>query len=134
MVQNTEGHYYYAVGKRKNAVAVVRLYTDSGPIIVNGKPMEEVFPWDAWQQTVNEPFIASETVGQFRIVAKVKGGGIVAQAGALRHGIARAIQIAVPSLRAPLKKAGLLTRDAREKERKKYGLARARKAKQWTKR
>jgi small subunit ribosomal protein S9 len=134
MVQNTEGHYYYAVGKRKNAVAVVRLYTDSGPIIVNGKPMEEVFPWDAWQQTVNEPFVASETVGQFRIVAKVKGGGIVAQAGALRHGIARAIQIAVPSLRAPLKKAGLLTRDAREKERKKYGLARARKAKQWTKR
>jgi len=71
MVQNTEGHYYYAVGKRKNAVAVVRLYTDSGPIIVNGKPMEEAFPWDSWQQTVNEPFIATETVGQFRIVAKV---------------------------------------------------------------
>jgi small subunit ribosomal protein S9 len=134
MVQNTEGHYYYAVGKRKNAVAVVRLYTDSGPIIVNGKLMEEAFPWYSWQQTVNEPFVATETVGQFRIIAKVKGGGVVAQAGALRHGIARAIQIAIPSLRAPLKKAGLLTRDAREKERKKYGLARARKAKQWTKR
>ena len=134
MVQNTEEHYYYAVGKRKNAVAQIRLYTDGGPVIVNGKPMEEVFPWDAWQQLINEPFVVTESVGQFRIVAKVKGGGIVAQAGALRHGIARAIQIAIPDLRSPLKKAGLLTRDAREKERKKYGLARARKAKQWTKR
>ncbi|MCH7800444.1 MAG: 30S ribosomal protein S9 [Chloroflexi bacterium] len=134
MVQNTEEHYYYAVGKRKNAVAQIRLYTDGGPVIVNGKPMEEVFPWYAWQQLINEPFVVTESVGQFRIVAKVKGGGIVAQAGALRHGIARAIQIAIPDLRSPLKKAGLLTRDAREKERKKYGLARARKAKQWTKR
>ena len=132
--QNSEDHYYYAVGKRKNAVAQVRLYTDSGPIIVNGKPMEEAFPWETWQQTINEPFVTTETVGQFRVVAKVKGGGVVAQAGALRHGIARAIQTAIPTLRTPLKRAGLLTRDAREKERKKYGLARDRKAKQWTKR
>lgn len=134
MVNNNEGHYYYAVGKRKNAVAQVRLYTDSGPVIVNGKPMEEAFPWDSWQKLINQPFVVTESMGQFRIVAKVKGGGVVAQAGALRHGIARAIQIAVPNLRSPLKKAGLLTRDAREKERKKYGLKRARKAQQYTKR
>lgn len=134
MVHSNEGNYYYAVGKRKNAVAQVRLYTDSGPVIVNGKTMEEFFPWDSWQQTVNEPFVVTDSQNQFRVVAKVKGGGVVSQAGALRHGIARAIQTAVPGLRTPLKRAGLLTRDSREKERKKYGLARARKAKQWTKR
>ena len=134
MVQNTEEHYYYAVGKRKNAVAQVRLYTDGGPIIVNGKPMEEAFPWDTWQQTINEPFAATETQGQFRIVAKVKGGGIVAQAGALRHGIARALILFDPELRPTLKKAGYLRRDSRIKERKKPGLKRARRAPQWAKR
>ncbi|CAI8007277.1 30S ribosomal protein S9, partial [Geodia barretti] len=80
------------------------------------------------------PFDVTNAHGQFRIVAKIRGGGVVSQAGALRHGIARALQVADPALRRPLKRAGLLTRDAREKERKKYGLARARKAKQWTKR
>ena len=134
MAQENEQQYFYAVGKRKNAVAQVRLYTDSGPVLVNGKPVEEAFPWASWQQLINEPFVATDSQGKFRVVAKVQGGGVVSQAGALRHGIARAIQTAVPSLRSPLKKAGLLTRDAREKERKKYGLARARKAKQWTKR
>jgi len=110
------------------------LYADRGPIIVNGKPMEEVFPWSTWQQYVNEPFVVSSTSGQFRVVAKVHGGGVVGQAGALRHGISRAMIEADPNLRPVLKKAGLLTRDAREKERKKYGLKRARKAKQYTKR
>ena len=126
--------YYYAVGKRKTSVAQVRLYTDSGADQVNGKPLEEVFPWDSWQQLISEPFDATDSYGQFRVVAKIQGGGVVSQAGALRHGISRALQIADPSMRRPLKRAGLLTRDAREKERKKYGLARARKAKQWTKR
>jgi small subunit ribosomal protein S9 len=133
MVQDQQ-HYYYAMGKRKTSVAQVRLYTDTGINQVNGKPLEEVFPWDSWQQLIQQPFDVTNAHGQFRIVAKIRGGGVVSQAGALRHGIARALQVADPALRRPLKRAGLLTRDAREKERKKYGLARARKAKQWTKR
>ena len=133
MVQQAQ-HYYYAIGKRKTSVAQVRLYTDSGANLVNGKPLEEFFPWDSWQQLISQPMDVTNTHGNFRIVAKVRGGGVVSQAGALRHGIARALQVADPSLRSSLKRAGLLTRDAREKERKKYGLARARKAKQWTKR
>ena len=134
MVQQSQQYYYYAIGKRKSSVAQVRLYTDSGANQVNGRPLEEVFPWESWQQLINQPLDVTGSHGQFRIVAKIRGGGVVSQAGALRHGIARALQIADPSLRTPLKRAGLLTRDAREKERKKYGLARARKAKQWTKR
>ena len=131
---NQEQHYYYATGRRKTAVARVRLYMDSGPILVNGRPFEEAFPWESWQQHVTEPFRATDNVGKFRVAAKVTGGGVLGQAGALRHGIARALIVADPNLRPPLKKAGLLTRDSREKERKKYGLKRARKAKQYTKR
>lgn len=133
-MQERQQHYYYAVGKRKTSVAQVRLYTDGGADVVNGRPLEEMFPWDSWRQLIGEPFEVTGASGQFRVVAKIRGGGVVSQAGALRHGISRALQIADPSLRTPLKRAGLLTRDAREKERKKYGLARARKAKQWTKR
>lgn len=133
-MSSQEQHYYYATGRRKTSVAGVRLYMDSGPIIVNGKPMEEAFPWKSWQQTVTEPFRVTNSLDQFRVVAKVSGGGVVGQAGALGHGISRALVVADPSLRPPLKKAGLLTRDAREKERKKPGLKRARKAKQYTKR
>jgi len=131
---STEQRYYYATGKRKTSVARVRLYTDSGPIVVNGVPLEEAFPWASWQQLVTEPFRVVNGVDQFRVVAKVTGGGIVSQAGALRHGISRALAESDLNLRPPLKKAGLLTRDAREKESKKYGLKRARKAKQYTKR
>ena len=126
--------YYYGTGRRKTSVARVRLYMESGPIVVNGKPIEEVFGWDAWQKLIGEPFKVTDTGSQFRVVAKVSGGGIVGQAGALRHGIARALIVADPTLRPTLKKAGLLTRDSREKERKKPGLKRARKAKQYTKR
>ena len=129
-----EQHYYYATGRRKTSVARVRLYTDSGPIVVNGRPFEEVFPWEAWQNPISEPFKVADVIGQFRVVAKVTGGGVVGQAGALRHGISRALALADPNLRPALKKAGFLTRDAREKESKKYGLKRARKAPQWTKR
>ena len=131
---NQDQHYYYATGRRKTSIARVRLYMDSGPIVVNGKPMEEAFPWDSWQQAVTEPFRITGSTGQFRVVAKIIGGGVVSQAGALRHGISRAMVEADPNLRLPLKKAGLLTRDSREKERKKYGLKRARKAQQYTKR
>lgn len=129
-----EQHYYYATGRRKTAIAQVRVYMESGPIVINGKPIEEFFPWDSWQKLVMQPFQVTDSVGQFRVVAKVKGGGTVSQAGAMRHGISRALTVADPNLRTPLKRAGLLTRDAREKERKKYGLKRARKAQQYTKR
>ena len=130
----TQQQYYYATGRRKNAIARVRLYMQKGPVVVNGKPIEEAFPWENWQRVINEPFRTSDTQGRFRVVAKVSGGGITGQAGAIRHGIARALQIADPNLRTPLKRAGLLTRDPRVKERRKYGLKKPRKAKQFTKR
>ena len=130
----TQQQYYYATGRRKNAIARVRLYMEKGPVVVNGKPIEEAFPWENWQRVINEPFRTSDTQGRFRVVAKVSGGGITGQAGAIRHGIARALQIAAPNLSTPLKRAGLLTRDPRVKERRKYGLKKARKAKQFTKR
>ena len=126
--------YYYGTGRRKRSVARVRLYMERGPIIVNGKPMEEAFGWPSWQDLIMQPFMVTETQGQFRVVAKINGGGTVGQAGALRHGIARALLEADPNLRPRLKKAGLLTRDSREKESKKYGLKRARKAEQYSKR
>ena len=129
-----EQQYYYATGKRKTAVARVRLYRDRGPVVVNGKPIEEAFPWPAWQQLVYLPFVVTNSANQFRVVAKISGGGQVSQADALKHGISRALCEADPNLRLALKRAGLLTRDSREKERKKYGLKRARKAKQYTKR
>ncbi len=129
-----EQNYYYGTGRRKTSVARVRVYMENGPVIINGKPMEDVFNWNAWQDAIMEPLKITETAGQFRVVAKVSGGGVVSQAGALKHGISRALIVADPSLRAPLKKAGLLTRDAREKESKKYGLKRARKAEQYSKR
>ncbi len=110
------------------------MFMETGPIVVNGKPMEEAFPWDTWQSHIMEPFKVTNTGNQFRVVAKVTGGGVVGQAGALRHGISRALIVADPNLRPTLKRAGLLTRDSREKESKKYGLKRARKAKQFTKR
>ncbi len=131
---NQHERYHYGKGKRKRCVAGVRLYAGGGPIIVNGKPVEEVLPWESWQVLINEPFKVTNTVGQYRVSAKVTGGGVVGQAGALRHGISRALLEANPDLRIPLKRAGLLTRDSREKESKKYGLKRARKAKQFTKR
>ena len=130
----TQEQYYYAVGRRKTSVANVRLYMDKGPLIVNGKSMEDVFPFSTWQQTITDPLRLTNRLGQIRMIAKVTGGGVVSQAGALRHGISRALQSSNPSFRPALKKAGFLTRDSREKESKKYGLKRARKAKQWTKR
>ena len=130
----TQLQYYYGTGKRKTSIARVKLYMENGPVLVNGKPMEEIFGWYCWKTLINEPFNITNTNGQFRVVAKITGGGVVSQAGALRHGISRALIVADPNLRQSLKKAGLLTRDAREKERKKYGLKRARKAEQYSKR
>ncbi len=130
----TNENYYYATGRRKAAVARVRLFMEAGPIVVNGKPIEEAFPWDNWRREIMEPFRITHSGGQFRVIAKVSGGGVTGQAGALRHGISRALIEADPTLRAPLKRAGLLTRDPRVKERRKYGLKKARKAQQYTKR
>jgi small subunit ribosomal protein S9 len=131
----TQTPYIYSTGKRKSAIAKVRLYPDDGTaIIVNGKPMEEYFNWLPWQATIREAFVTSDTVGRFRVMAQVIGGGVNAQAEAIRHGIARALVISDPALKPPLRRAGFITRDARVKESKKYGLKRARRAPQYTKR
>ena len=136
MVQTeTQQQYFYGTGKRKTAIAKVRLYPDdTGQVLVNGKPMQEYFNWEPWQVTINEPFQATNTSRQFRVVAWVQGGGVRAQADAIRHGISRALVVYDESLRQPLRSHGLMTRDSRIKESKKYGLKRARRAPQYTKR
>ena len=136
MVQmETQQQYYYGTGKRKTAIAKVRLYLDDGgPVLVNGKTMEEYFNWEPWQNTITEPFRVSDTRGRFRVIVKVIGGGVNAQAQAIRHGIARALTVFDPTLKPTLRRYGLITRDARIKESKKYGLKRARRAPQYTKR
>ena len=136
MVQTaTEQEYYYGTGKRKTSIAKVRLYLGNGNIIrVNDKPLEEAFPWFIWQITVKEPLEVTNSLGRFHVMAQVKGGGISSQSQAVRHGIARALVAFDESLKTPLRRHGLLTRDSRIKERKKYGLKRARRAPQYTKR
>ena len=136
MVQlDTQQQYFYGTGKRKTAIAKVRLYLDDGgPILVNGKTMDEYFNWEPWQNTVTEPFRVSDTRGRFRVIVKVIGGGVNAQAEAIRHGIARALTVFDPALKPTLRRHGLITRDSRIKESKKYGLKRARRAPQYTKR
>ena len=135
MVQDAQSKYFYGTGKRKTAIARVRLYADDpGTVIVNGKPMEEYFNWSPWQTTIAEAFTVTETNNKFRVVAKVTGGGVNAQAEAIRHGIARALVVFDESLKLPLRRNGLMTRDSRIKESKKYGLKRARRAPQYTKR
>jgi small subunit ribosomal protein S9 len=126
--------YIYALGKRKTAVAQVRLYPGGNTFTINDKPFETVFPWEPWRVRVLEPFRVTQTLGRFAVVAKVQGGGVSAWADALRHGIARALALADPSLKPLLRQHGLLTRDPRVKERKKYGLKRARRAPQYSKR
>ncbi len=121
-------------GRRKTSVARVRVVAGSGTFRLNGRGLQDYFPVDTLQAIVTEPFRVTETEGEFDVVASLHGGGVTGQAGALRHGIARALEAEDPQWRAPLKKAGLLTRDAREKERKKYGLKKARKAPQYSKR
>jgi small subunit ribosomal protein S9 len=127
--------YFYGLGRRKCAIAQVRLYPNgNGAIVVNGKPMEEYFGRPFVQRQLMEPFYATDTVGKFNVTVKVEGGGISGWAGAVKLGVARALLNVDENLRTPLRRAGLLTRDPRVKERKKYGLKRARKAPQYTKR
>lgn len=132
MSSDASAPYYVGVGRRKEAVARIRLYSGERGIVVNGRPFDDYFPRILHQNVVQEPL---DLVGaNFRVSAKVIGGGISGQADAIRHGVARALVNANDQYRATLRKAGLLTRDARVKERKKYGLKRARKAPQYTKR
>jgi small subunit ribosomal protein S9 len=126
--------YLFAVGKRKTAIARIRLYRKgNGQIVINGKSYKEYFPTPSWQSCVLQPLnVTGFATGDFSI--KVSGGGVQSQAESIRHGIARALLLHDPQMRKVLKPAGLLTRDARVKERKKYGLKRARRAPQWQKR
>ncbi|HHV53971.1 MAG TPA: 30S ribosomal protein S9 [Firmicutes bacterium] len=123
-----------ATGRRKTAVARVRIVPGSGRITVNGKDAKEYFGQDLLVQAIQDVLRVAQSEGRWDVIAKVEGGGTVAQAYAVRHGLARAIQSEVPELRTPLKKAGFLTRDPRMKERRKYGLKKARKAPQYSKR
>jgi small subunit ribosomal protein S9 len=121
-------------GRRKQAIARVRIVPGTGQWKINGRTLEQYFPNKVHQQIVNEPFVTLSTENQFDVIARVAGGGVTGQAGALRLGIARALQAVDIDHRPALKRAGFLTRDARVKERKKYGLKKARKAPQYSKR
>ena len=127
-------HYFYATGRRKSAVARVRLVPGEGILVINGRSPSEYFGRRDLETVVTQPLRVTDNLGRFVASVKVMGGGVSGQAGAICHGIARALVVADEELRPVLKKAGLLTRDPREKERKKYGLKRARKAPQYTKR
>ena len=124
---------YLGTGRRKNSVARVRLVPGTGKITVNNKDVEEYIPHADLRLVINQPFGATETVGAYDVLVNVNGGGYAGQAGAIRHGISRALLNVDPDFRASLKRAGLLTRDARMVERKKAGLKKARKASQFTK-
>jgi len=127
--------FYYGTGRRKTAIARVRLLPGEGEMVVNGRTMGEHFGNAVNEQEVRMPFRVTGTEGRWNVLVKVEGGGVTGQAGAIRHGIARALlQLDPEGYRLALRQAGLLTRDPRMKERKKYGLKRARKAPQYTKR
>ena len=127
--------YQYGTGRRKSSIARVRVYEGgTGSIIINGRDIDEYFGLETLKMVVRQPLNTTNTLGKVDIVATVEGGGVSGQAGALRHGISRALLLVNPEYRALLKKAGFLTRDPRMKERKKYGLKAARRAPQFSKR
>ena len=126
--------YFYGTGRRKKSVARVRIYPGTGAITINKRDIDDYFGLETLKLIVNQPYEVTDTVGKFDIVCTVVGGGISGQAGAIRHGLARALLQADESYRPALKKAGFLTRDPRMKERKKYGLKAARRAPQFSKR
>ena len=126
--------YFYGTGRRKTSVARVRLYPGSGNITINDRTIDDYFGLDTLKLLVRQPLVLTETSAKFDIVCNVGGGGISGQAGAIRHGISRALLKFDENLRLPLKKAGLLTRDPRMVERKKFGLHKARKRPQFSKR
>ena len=126
--------YYYGTGRRKHSVARVRLYPGNGTITINGRGIDDYFGLDTLKLIVRQPLALTENLANMDIVCTVAGGGVTGQAGAIRHGVARALLEFNPELRPVLKKAGFLTRDPRMKERKKYGLKAARRAPQFSKR
>ena len=126
--------YFYGTGRRKHSVARVRVYNGTGKITINGRDIDDYFGLETLKLLVNAPLVLTETQGKFDIVVNVVGGGCSGQAGAIRHGLSRALLQYNPELRPALKKAGFLTRDPRMKERKKYGLKAARRAPQFSKR
>ena len=126
--------YFYGTGRRKQSVARVRLMPGSGAVTVNGRDIDDYFGLETLKLIVRQPLVTTGTVGKVDIEATVHGGGVSGQAGAIRHGIARALLLVDESYRASLKAAGFLTRDPRMKERKKYGLKAARRAPQFSKR
>ena len=126
--------YFYGTGRRKESVARVRVYAGTGKIIINGRDIDDYFGLETLKLIVRQPLVATETVDKFDVIVTVRGGGFTGQAGAIRHGISRALLQADADYRPTLKKAGFLTRDPRMKERKKYGLKAARRAPQFSKR
>ena len=127
--------YFYGTGRRKHSVSRVRLYPGTGKVTINNRDIDDYFGLDTLKVIVRQPFEVTNTAGQFDVVCTVSGGGVSGQAGAIRHGVARALlQYDSENLRSMLKKAGFLTRDPRMKERKKYGLKAARRAPQFSKR
>ncbi|HIZ17120.1 MAG TPA: 30S ribosomal protein S9 [Firmicutes bacterium] len=126
--------YFYGTGRRKSSVARVRVYQGTGKITINDRDIDDYFGLETLKVIVRQPLALTDTLGKFDIVCRVAGGGVTGQAGAIRHGIARALLQYDENLRTTLKKAGFLTRDPRMKERKKYGLKAARRAPQFSKR
>ena len=126
--------YFYGTGRRKSSVARVRVYQGSGKVTINERDIDDYFGLETLKLIVRQPLAITDNTGKFDIVCRVAGGGVTGQAGAIRHGIARALLQADENYRPALKKAGLLTRDPRMKERKKYGLKGARRAPQFSKR
>ncbi len=127
--------YQYGTGRRKSSVARVRVYEGgTGSITINGRDIDDYFGLETLKMVVRQPLVTTEQLGKVDIVATVEGGGVSGQAGALRHGISRALLLVNPEFRTALKQAGFLTRDPRMKERKKYGLKAARRAPQFSKR
>ncbi|MBE6836151.1 MAG: 30S ribosomal protein S9 [Ruminococcaceae bacterium] len=126
--------YFYGTGRRKKSVARVRVYAGTGKITINGRDIDDYFGLETLKLIVRQPLTLTDTLGKFDIVVNVAGGGVTGQAGAIRHGLSRALLQYDEALRPTLKKAGLLTRDPRMKERKKYGLKGARRAPQFSKR
>ena len=125
---------YYGTGRRKSSTARVRLVPGTGRIIVNKRDAEEYFPYESLRTIIKQPLVTTETEGGYDVLVNVDGGGFTGQAGAIRHGVSRALLVADPEYRAALKAAGFLTRDPRMKERKKPGLKSARRAPQFSKR
>jgi len=130
----TDTEKFWGTGKRKSSVARVRLFDGEGVITVNSRTLEDYFPRETLRMIINQPFEVTSTIGQYHADVNVFGGGVAAQAVAVRHGVTRALLIANPELRPVLKKAGFITRDSREVERKKYGRHKARKRPQYSKR